>query len=161
MRSSPTSRHGTRGGTPALIAAAIADHRDARESDAVGQLLGHFNGSGDLESAEPHATPDDATVVNVPEAHRYELLLDGRRIGLLAYREAQGRIAFTHTEVSPGCEGRGFGSRLAETALDDARRKRLAVTPICPFITGYIERHPEYHDLVRPEHRPPRATGSG
>jgi predicted GNAT family acetyltransferase/glutaredoxin len=134
-----------------------AEHRDARESDATGQLLGYFNGSGGLESAEPQATPDDATVVNVPEAHRYELLLDGRRIGLLAYREGQGRIAFTHTEVSPSCEGRGFGSRLAATALDDARRKRLAVIPICPFITGYIERHPEYRDLVGPEHRPHRA----
>ena len=63
-----------------------ADHQDARESDATGQLLRYFDGAGDLESAEPQATPDDTTVVNVPPAHRYELLLDGRRIGLLAYR---------------------------------------------------------------------------
>ena len=105
------------------------DHRDARESDAAGQLLEHFKGSGGLESAEPRATPDDATVVNVPQAHRYELLLDGRRIGLLAYRGRNGRIALTHTEVSPSCEGRGFGSRLAATALDDARRKGLSSCP--------------------------------
>ncbi len=134
-----------------------AEHRDARESDVTAQLLGRFKGSGDLEPVEPQATPGDATVVNVPEAHRYELLLDGRRVGLLAYRERKGRIALTHTEVSPACEGRGFGSRLAATALDDARRNRLAVIPICPFITGYIERHPEYRDLVDPEHRAPRA----
>jgi predicted GNAT family acetyltransferase/glutaredoxin len=131
----------------------FADHQDARESDATGQLLRYFKGAGDLESLEPRATPDDTTVVNVPPAHRYELLLDGRRIGLLAYRQRQNRIAFTHTEVSPGCEGRGFGSRLAAGALDDARRQRLLVVPICPFISAYIERHPEYHDLVAPEHR--------
>jgi predicted GNAT family acetyltransferase/glutaredoxin len=130
-----------------------ADHQDARESDATGQLLRYFNGSGDLDPAEPQAAPDDTTVVNVPPAHRYELLLDGRRIGLLAYRQRQNRIAFTHTEVSPGCEGRGFGSRLAAGALDDARRQGLVVIPICPFIAGFIQRHPEYRDLVAPEHR--------
>jgi predicted GNAT family acetyltransferase/glutaredoxin len=130
-----------------------ADHQDARESDATGQLLRYFKGAGDLESAEPQAIPGDTTVVNVPPAHRYELLLDGRRIGLLAYRQRQNRIAFTHTEVSPGCEGRGFGSRLAAGALDDARRQGLVVIPICPFIAGFIQRHPEYRDLVAPEHR--------
>jgi len=129
-----------------------ADHQDARESDATGQLLRYFKGAGDLDSAEPHATPDDTTVVNVPPAHRYELLLDERRIGLLAYRQRQNRIAFTHTEVSPECEGRGFGSRLAAAALDDARRQGLVVVPLCPFIAGFIQRHPEYGDLVAPEH---------
>ncbi len=131
----------------------FADHRDARESDAPGQLLEYFRGTGDLESVEPRATPAEAAVVNVPSAHRYELLLDGRRIGLLTYRERDGQIAFTHTEVSTACEGRGFGSRLAAAALDDARRQGLAVVPICPFISAYIERHPEYQDLVAPEHR--------
>jgi len=129
------------------------DHRDARESDAVGQLLGYFKGTGDLEPVEPRASAADATVVNVPAAHRYELLLDGRRIGLAAYRQRGNRIALTHTEISPGCEGLGFGSRLAEGVLDDVRRQGLVVVPICPFITGYIQRHPEYQDLVAPEHR--------
>ena len=134
-----------------------ADHQDARESDATGQLLRYFTGAGDLESPERQATPEDATVVNVPGAHRYELLLHGRRIGLLAYRQRHNRIALTHTEVSPGCEGQGFGSRLAAAALDDARRQGLVVVPICPFIAAFIQRHPEYRDLVAPEHRRDRA----
>jgi len=146
--------------TPWKFAAAhrrrFVDHRDARDSDAAGQLLAYFKGSGDLESLEPRAKPDDATVVNVPQAHRYELLLGGRRIGLLAYRQRQDRIAFIHTEISPGCEGRGFGSRLARGALDDARRQGLAVIPISPFIARFIQRHSEYLDLVAPEHRPPQ-----
>jgi uncharacterized protein len=131
----------------------FADHRDARESDATGELLEYFRGTGDLESLEPQVPPSEAAVVNVPRAHRYELLLDGRRIGLLTYRQRENRIAFTHTEVSPACEGRGFGGRLAAAALDDARRQRLVVVPICPFITAYIDRHPEYQDLVAPEHQ--------
>jgi predicted GNAT family acetyltransferase/glutaredoxin len=128
------------------------DHQAARESDATGRLLNQFSAS-DLDPGEPQSTPDQATIVDVPEEHRYELLLDGRRIGLLAYHRRGDRIAFTHTEVTPACEGRGFGSRLVAHALDDAREKGLVVAPLCPFTAQYIKRHPEYAELVAPEHR--------
>jgi hypothetical protein len=78
----------------------FADHRDARESDAAGQLLEYFKDAGDVESREPRAAPaGEAEVVNIPEAHRYELLLDGQRIGELAYRQRNDRVAFTHTQT--------------------------------------------------------------
>ncbi|HVI36666.1 MAG TPA: glutathione S-transferase N-terminal domain-containing protein, partial [Gaiellales bacterium] len=78
----------------------FADHRDARESDAAGKLLEYFRDMGDLETGERRAAPaGDAIVVNVPEAQRYELLLDGERIGELAYRQRSDQIAFTHTNV--------------------------------------------------------------
>jgi predicted GNAT family acetyltransferase/glutaredoxin len=127
----------------------FADHRDARESDAAGQLIEYFRGTGELEAAAESATPADAEVVDVPERSRYELRLDGRLIGLAAYRRRDGRIAFTHTEVDESCEGRGCGSRLAAAALDDARRQGLEVVPLCPFVARYVERHPEYQELVR------------
>ena len=92
--------------------------------------------------------PAEAEVVDVPGKSRYELRLDGRLIGLLTYRRRVGGIALTHTEVVPACEGRGFGSRLAEVALEDARRQSLDVVPLCPFIAHFIERHPEYEGLV-------------
>jgi len=127
-----------------------ADHRDARESDAVGQLLEFFDGPK-LEDAA--GTPAEAEVVHVPEQKRYELRLGGRVIGHLAYHRRNGRIAYTHTEVSPACEGRGFGSKLVQAALEDARRDGLDVAPLCPFVRWFIERHPEYAQLVTPAHR--------
>ena len=84
----------------------------------------------------------------MPEASRYELRLDGRLIGIAAYRRQDGRIAFTHTEVDESCSDRGYGSRLAAAALEDARRHGLEVVPLCPFIARYIEQHPEYRQLV-------------
>ena len=122
----------------------FADHRDARESDAPGQLV--FRGTADLEAADGRVA--DAAVVDVPEKNRYELRLDGRLIGLLAYRRRDDGIAFTHTEVVQECEGRGFGSRLVAAALDDGRRAGLAVRPLCPFVARFIEVHPEYEELV-------------
>ena len=118
------------------------DHRDARESDTPGRLVEYFRASpGDEPAAEP-------TVVNVPEASRYELRDGDRMIGEAAYRRRNGRIAFTHTEVDEALEGRGLGSRLVATALDDARREGLEVVPLCPFVAAYIHRHPEYQDIV-------------
>lgn len=126
----------------------FADHRDARESDAPGQLVEYFRAGEEPEEVDGY--PAEADVVDVPEANRYELRLAGRLIGLAAYRRRDGRIAFTHIEVDESCEGRGFGSRLAAAALDDARRQGLVVVPLCPFIARYIERHPEYEELVAP-----------
>jgi predicted GNAT family acetyltransferase len=126
-------------------------HRDARESDTTGQLIEFFRGTDELEAATGSVA--EAEVVDVPEASRYELRLGGRLIGLAAYRRRNGRIALTNTEVEESWEGRGFGSRLAATALDDARREGLDVAPLCPFIAHYIERHPEYEQLVASSYR--------
>jgi uncharacterized protein len=123
------------------------DHRDAREADAPGRLVEYFRASpGDEPSEEP-------AVVNVPEASRYELRDGERMIGEAAYRRRNGRIAFIHTEVDEALEGRGLGSALVATALDDARRERLEVVPLCPFVAAVIERHPEYQDLVAADYR--------
>jgi predicted GNAT family acetyltransferase/glutaredoxin len=124
----------------------FADHQDARESDAAGQLIEYFRGTDELESAD--GEPADAVVADNPDASRYELRLDGRLIGIAAYRRRPGRIAITHTEVEPACSGRGFGSMLAEAALRDARARGERVVPLCPFIADYIRRHPEYEDLL-------------
>jgi predicted GNAT family acetyltransferase/glutaredoxin len=129
----------------------FADHRDARESDAPGQLIEFFRGTDELEASPGPAV--DAEIVDAPEASRYELRLGGRLVGLAAYHRRNGRIAFTHTEVDDACEGQGFGSRLAEAALQDARRQGLEVVPLCPFIAQYIHRHPEYEPLVAAGYR--------
>jgi predicted GNAT family acetyltransferase len=124
----------------------FADHCDARESDAVGQLIEFFRGTDELEAAD--GSVEDAVVVDSPEASRYELRLGDRLVGLAAYRRRNGRIAFTHTEVDDELEGHGFGSRLASEALADAKRRGLEVVPLCPFIAHYIDGHPEYEALL-------------
>jgi predicted GNAT family acetyltransferase len=92
--------------------------------------------------------PDDVVVRDVPDAHRYEARIGDELAGFAAYRPKPGHITFTHTEVGAAYEGRGVGSQLARTALDDARTRGLRVTPLCPFIAAWIRRHPAYADLV-------------
>ena len=80
--------------------------------------------------------------------HRYEIYVDGALAGFSAYRDEPGRRVITHTKIDDDFEGQGIGSALARGALDDVRRKDVAVVPRCPFIAGYISRHPDYADLV-------------
>lgn len=88
-----------------------------------------------------------------PGRHRYRISVDGEPAGVTTYRLDPDRITFLHTEIGERFEGHGAGSRLARFVLDDARRRGLLVTPVCPFIAGYIQRHPEYLDLVAEEDR--------
>ena len=83
-----------------------------------------------------------------PETDRYEATVDGVVAGVAHYRRGPGTITFTHTVVDPAVQGAGLGSRLARVALDDARAAGLRVRPHCPFIRAWIERHPDYQDLV-------------
>jgi uncharacterized protein len=91
----------------------------------------------------------EIVVSNHPDAARYEIAVDGRRVGFVTYRTSPGAITFLHAEVDPARERRGYGSRLVRDALDDARVKGLVVHPICPFVVAFIEEHvDEYGDLV-------------
>ncbi|MFN8573306.1 MAG: GNAT family N-acetyltransferase [Gemmatimonadaceae bacterium] len=82
-----------------------------------------------------------------PDASQFEVTVDGH-LAVSQYRLGDGRIVFTHTEVPAELSGRGVGSALARAALDQARERGLRVEPRCPFVARYIERHPEYADLV-------------
>ncbi|MBW8484514.1 GNAT family N-acetyltransferase [Actinomadura parmotrematis] len=81
-------------------------------------------------------------------ANRYEIREDGALAGFAEYVLRDGEIVFTHTEVDPSFEGKGVGGALARGALDDVRTRDLAVVPQCPFIKSWIDKHPDYRDLV-------------
>jgi predicted GNAT family acetyltransferase len=83
-----------------------------------------------------------------PEELRYELVDEGHMLGEILYRRYPDRIVLVHTEVPPAREGEGLATRLVAGALDDIRAKGLRMVPVCPFVRGYLRRHPEYQDLV-------------
>jgi predicted GNAT family acetyltransferase len=91
----------------------------------------------------------ELSVRDNPAERRYELRLGDTIVGEIRYRLRPGVAVLLHTEVSPSSEGQGHGSRLVAEALDDIRARGLRVVPLCPFVSAYIRRHPEYADLVR------------
>jgi len=88
-------------------------------------------------------------VVDDPGRERFEIRDGDRVAGFTTYKRRRGLIAFLHTEVADEYEGKGVGTRLVSGVLDAARKEGLAVLPFCPFVRGYIAKHPdEYLDLV-------------
>jgi uncharacterized protein len=90
----------------------------------------------------------DTTVVDNPDEHRFELRVGDRVAGFAAYRAGASEHVFTHTEIAPAYEGKGLGSVLVRGALDQVRARGRGVLPVCPFVRGFVERHPDYQDLV-------------
>lgn len=98
--------------------------------------------------------PDlDMAVVDDPDRSAYVVSVNGASAGRLEYRVHGDRVVFTHAEVDPRWEGLGVGSRLARVALDDVVARGKQITPLCPFIVSYIQRHPEYVESVDAAHR--------
>ncbi len=84
----------------------------------------------------------DATPVNNVAAHRFEMDVDGE-LATLVYDEREHVIDFTHTEVPPALEGHGVGTRLIQAGLAYAKASGKRVIATCPFVSAYIERHPD------------------
>lgn len=89
-----------------------------------------------------------AEVVNNQAHHRYELMVEGH-LAATYYRISDGVITFIHTEVPPELGGKGVGSSLVRGALDQVRTEGLKVIAQCPFVKAYIDKHPEYADLLK------------
>ena len=94
----------------------------------------------------------DLTVTNNEAQQRYEVQVDGS-LAVVQYERRGNEIVLLHTDVPEALEGRGVGSALARSALEDARARDLTVVPVCPFVSAYIRKHPEYLALVAPHHR--------
>lgn len=89
------------------------------------------------------------TVSNDPESLRYELVLDGDRLGFIDYKIDGDTIDLLHTEVQKDSTESGLGGALVRGALDQIRAdSSYRVIPSCPFVKRWIGEHPEYADLL-------------
>lgn len=79
---------------------------------------------------------------------RFELDVDGVT-AFMNYRLAGNVMTLDHTETPVAARGRGIASQLVEGVLATARARGLKVVPRCPFVRVYLDKHPEYRDLVQ------------
>jgi predicted GNAT family acetyltransferase len=91
---------------------------------------------------------DEIRVVDNADQQRYELWHGDTLAGFIEYRIRNDVVAMTHTEIEPGLQTQGLGTRLVADALADTQARGRTVKPYCPFVAAYIRDHPEYEDLV-------------
>lgn len=87
-------------------------------------------------------------ISDVPQVGQFVATIEGKRAGYIDYSLTARGMLIRHTEVDGAYEGQGVGGALSRFALDSARERGIEVIPICPFVAGWIMRHPEYSDLV-------------
>jgi uncharacterized protein len=78
----------------------------------------------------------------------HQAWVDGH-IAAAYYARAGDVITFEHTEVPTELGGKGIGSKLVKGALDQVRADGLKVVAQCPFVKGWIEKHPDYAGLLK------------
>jgi predicted GNAT family acetyltransferase len=86
-------------------------------------------------------------VINNKAHHRYELEVEGH-LATEHYELVGDVITFAHTDVPKALGGKGIGSKLVQGALDQVRADGLKLIPQCPFVKAWIDKHPDYADLV-------------
>lgn len=91
----------------------------------------------------------DVEVTNNTAARRFEVKLDSET-AFAEYRLKPGQIVLPHTVVPPAFEGKGVAGALARHAFGYARAEGLKVVPTCPFMSAWVKKHPEEHDIVDP-----------
>ena len=83
-----------------------------------------------------------------PAERRFEIVVDGDVAGFTQYVRRDGTTVFTHTELGDAYEGQGLASKLVKGALDEVRGWDEPVVADCAYVAGWIDKHPEYKDLL-------------
>ncbi|MGW7529617.1 GNAT family N-acetyltransferase [Streptomyces sp. NPDC054783] len=91
-----------------------------------------------------------STVERNDVKNRYEILVDGKRAGLTAYRDRGEQRVFFHTEVDEAFAGQGLASRLVKEALTDVRESGKRIVPVCPYVAKFLNTHEEFADITDP-----------
>jgi quinol monooxygenase YgiN/predicted GNAT family acetyltransferase len=150
-----------------LVLGQIVPRLDSRvvETYVVDEASQYFPDAGSADAARPEAgrpeasRPDepldstlDVVVRDNPESQTYDAMVGDEIAGTMLYEHEGPRLVLTHTAVQPRFQHHGLATTLIAAALDDIRSQGKKVTILCPTVTAFIDRHPEYADLVDPEH---------
>ncbi len=87
-------------------------------------------------------------VIHNEDLHRYEILLDGDKVGHADYKVDGDVLVFDHTEVDPAQQGKNLAGILMREALEDVRACGLMMRPVCSYVVKFVERYDEFADLV-------------
>ena len=90
---------------------------------------------------------DHGQVLDNRELQRFELPV-GDQVVFADYRRQPGRLVITHVEAPPNLRGKGVAGALMQGMLDQVRAAKLKVLPLCPYARAWMQRRPDYRDLM-------------
>lgn len=80
---------------------------------------------------------------------RYVMDLGPGMVAEMTYqRENISKIAIDHTRVPPEFRGKNIAGKLMEYAIEQARRNKDKIVPVCSYVQVQFKRHKEWADLL-------------
>ena len=73
---------------------------------------------------------------------------NGERLAFMEVGVKDSNITVYHTEVSEQLKGQGVGTALLGALVAYARKNKLKVIALCPFVSAQFKRHPELYDDI-------------
>lgn len=86
-------------------------------------------------------------IVHEENAGRFLVVVEGHRC-VLEYDLADTVMTITHTGVPEPVGGRGIAAALMREAFETARGRGWRIVPACSYARVFMQRHPEYADLL-------------
>lgn len=86
-------------------------------------------------------------VINDKQGSRFVLDVDGLEVYVL-YVEDKETIDLCSTYTPPKLRGQGLAEKVVLAAFEYAREKKLKVIPSCWYVRVFIDKHPEFKNIV-------------
>lgn len=86
-------------------------------------------------------------VIDQPDRQRFELAEDGK-LAYADYRREGSLLVIPYVHADPALRGKGTAGRLMSGILEIVRSRGERVRPVCGYAAAWIQRHPDYQDLV-------------
>lgn len=84
------------------------------------------------------------------DSHEFVTIVDGKE-SVMRYKIVSSdakTLDYYHTFVPPELRGHHIAEEIVKFALNYAKVNHIKVIPSCPFVSRYIDSHPEYQALV-------------
>lgn len=86
-------------------------------------------------------------LIDNTDKSRFEVEIEDK-MAIMDYKKKDNKLYILHTEVPKEFEGKGIASAMVKKVLNLIKEKDMKLVSLCPFVSGYIKRHPEYKSLV-------------
>lgn len=91
---------------------------------------------------------EQINVVYEPELNRSAAYIDGNHVGECEFSVEGNTWSITHTGVVPAYGGRGIAKLLVLKVIEEARRQKVKIIPICSYAKRMMEGKEEYSDVL-------------
>lgn len=90
---------------------------------------------------------EEPEVKHDKQQEKFYIDIEGDNVHL-DYSLRKDKIDLYHTYTPPHLRGRGLAGKVVEFAFNYAKENNLKVIPSCPFIPYFLEKNPQYNELV-------------